>query len=157
EGCHPMKLHSIFRAMCAIVLLALTCATLRGQTYQGGVRGMVRDPGGSVIPAAKVVLTNQSTGTTRSTLTNADGEYVFGSLDPSSYAVSVEAPGFKRMQRNQVVVGTQEVVTVDVNMEMGSVNESVLVTAEGPLLETANASNGQVINAQQLADLPNLG
>ena len=152
-----MTLHSISRAACAIVLFTFTAAFLSAQTYQGGIRGMVRDPGASVIPAAKVTLTNQATGVTRSTLTNADGEYVFGSLDPAPYSVTVEAQGFKRMQRNQVVVGTQEFVTVDVSMELGSVNESVLVTAEVPLLETANASNGQVINAQQLADLPNLG
>jgi hypothetical protein len=69
----------------------------------------------------------------------------------------VEAPGFKKMLRNQIVVGTQEFVTLDVKLELGSVNESVMVTVEVPLLETSNASNGQVITAQQLADLPNLG
>ena len=152
-----MKLHPIPGALCATVFLALAAGTLWAQSYQGGVRGMVRDPGGSVIPAAKVVLINQATSVSRSTLTNALGEYVFGSLDPATYSVAVEAPGFKKMQLDQVVVGTQEFLMLDVNMELGSVNESVLVTTEMPLLETSNASNGQVISAQQLADLPNLG
>ena len=108
-----MKLNSISGARCAAVLLALAAGTLWAQSYQGGVRGMVRDPGGSVIPAAKVLLVNQATGVSRTTLTNASGEYVFGSLDPAAYSVTVEAPGFKKMQRNQVVVGTQEFVTVE--------------------------------------------
>ena len=78
-------------------------------------------------------------------------------MDPANYIVVAEAPGFKRLQRNQVVVGTQEFVTLDLKMEIGSVNESVMVTAEVALIETSNASEGQVINSQQLADLPNLG
>lgn len=152
-----MKVHTISGAVRAAFLLVLSAAILWAQSYQGGVRGLVQDPGSSIIPAAKVLLINQATGVSRSTLTNASGEYVFGSLDPGTYSVAVEAPGFKKMLRNQVVVGTQEFVTLDVKLELGSVNESVMVTAEVPLIEISNASNGQVISAQQLADLPNLG
>jgi hypothetical protein len=138
-------------------ILVLTALTLSAQNYQGGVRGSVADPQGAAIAAAKVSLMNQATGVGRATVTNPAGEYSFSSIDPATYTVVAEAPGFKRLQRNQVVVGTQEFVTLDLKMELGSVNESVMVTAEVPLIETSNASEGQVINSQQLADLPNLG
>ena len=144
--------------LCRIsAVLVFTTATLSAQNYQGGVRGSVADPQGSAIAAAKVTLMNQATGVGRTTVTSASGEYSFSSVDPASYIVVAEAPGFKRLQRNQVVVGTQEFVTLDLQMEIGSVNESVMVTAEVALIETSNASEGQVINSQQLADLPNLG
>ena len=152
-----MTLQTINTAFRITTLFALAVLTLCAQTYQGGVRGLVQDPDGAAVPAAKVTLVNQATGVLRSTVSGATGEYSFSSLNPATYNMTVEAPGFKRMQRNQVVVGTQEFVTLDVKLDLGSVNESVMVTAEVPLIENSNASNGQVINSQQLADLPNLG
>src|SRR5215467_10794251 len=152
-----MTLQMLSGAFRAATLFVLTVLPLCAQTYQGGVRGLVQDPDGAAIPAAKVTLINPATGVSRSTLSAATGEYTFSSVDPATYNMTGPAPGFKRMQRNQVVVGTQEFVTLDVKLDLGSVNESVMVTAEVALIETANASNGQVVNSQQLADLPNLG
>jgi hypothetical protein len=152
-----MTLQTISGAFRTTTLFALAVLTVCAQTYQGGVRGLVQDPDGAAIPAAKVTLVNQATGVMRSTVSGATGEYSFSSIDPATYNMTVEAPGFKRMQRNQVLIGTQEFVTLDVKLDLGSVNESVMVTAEVPLIETSNASNGQVVNSQQLADLPNLG
>ena len=68
-----------------------------------------------------------------------------------------EAPGFKRFERKHVIVATQETVSLDLKMEIGSVSESVQVTEEVPLIETSTASQGQVLDRQQLVDLPNLG
>ena len=65
--------------------------------------------------------------------------------------------GFKKYEQTGIVVGTQQFVTVDVKMELGSVSEAVTVMAETPLLEAASASQGQVIEHQQIIDLPNLG
>ena len=133
-----MTLQTISGAIRTTTLFALAVLTLCAQTYQGGVRGLVQDPDGAAIPAAKVTLVNQATGVLRSTVCGATGEYSFSSVDPATYNMTVEAPGFKRMQRNQVVVGTQEFVTLDVKLDLGSVNESVMVTAEVPLIETSN-------------------
>jgi hypothetical protein len=152
-----MTLHTISGAFRTFTLFTLAVFAISAQTNQGGVRGLIQDPGGAAVPAAKVTLVNQATGIARSTVASATGEYSFSSIDPATYTIVVEAPGFKRMQRNQVMVGTQEFVTLDLKLDLGSVNESVMVTAEVPLIETSNASNGQVINSQQLADLPNLG
>src|ERR1035438_10439618 len=76
-------------------------------------------------------------------------------LKPGASATTVyvaEAPGFKRFERKHVIVATQETVSLDLKMEIGSVSESVQVTEEVPLIETSNASQGQVLDRQQLVD-----
>jgi hypothetical protein len=144
-----------------LVLLALLCATrinpLWSQSYQGGVRGKVSDATGGAIDIARVTLTGQATGVTRATLSNAGGEFVFNAVDPATYRITIEAAGFKRFERAGVIVSTQEFLTLDLKLEIGAVTESVNVTEEVPLLETSNASMGQVVDRQKLVDLPNLG
>lgn len=144
-----------------ITRLALTslglAATLFGQSYLGGVRGVTLDQAGAAIANAKVAITDEATGVARSTITSGQGEYVFSQVVPASYMVSAEAPGFKKFERKGVIVGTQQFVTLDLKLELGQVTESVMVTEDVPLLETSNASQGQVIDRQKLVDLPNLG
>lgn len=152
-----MKPNSISGAARAATFLALATATLWAQTFQGGVSGLVQDPGGAVIPGAKVTLVSQATNVYRTALSNAQGEYVFSAVDPAIYTVRVEAPGFKTLDRKDVIVGTQQFVTLDLKLEVGAVNESVVVNSEVPLIETSNASNGQVLDSQKITDLPNLG
>src|SRR5579883_1371104 len=127
------------------------------QSYQGGVRGSVTDAQGAAVSTAKITLTNMGTGVSRSTLAAANGDYVFSNVDPATYSVIAERPSFKRFEQKGIKVGTQEFVTVDVKLEVGSINQSVTVTEETPLIENANASQGQVLDRQQLTDLPNLG
>lgn len=141
----------------ALALVCLSAGGLWAQSYQGGVRGVVHDPGGSVIADAKVLLVNQSTNGSRATLSNQQGEYAFTAIDPATYALVIEAPGFKKFEQKGVVVGTQQFLTVDATMEVGAVSESIQVNEDVPLIETANASQGQVLDHQQLTDLPNLG
>ena len=141
----------------AIVLFCTAAGGVFAQSYQGGVRGTVSDGQGAAISGAKVSLVNEASSVTRSTLTNNGGEYVFNAVDPAAYSVVCESPGFKKFERKKVMVATQEFLTVDAKLELGAVSDSVLVTEEVPLLETANASNGQVLDIQKMTDLPNLG
>src|SRR5271155_4390904 len=139
-----------------LVALSAVC-TISAQNFVGGVRGIVEDPGGAVISGAAVSLVNTATGTTRSAITNTLGEYAFSQAEPATYSITVESPGFKKLTRPGVIIGTQEFVTLDLKMEIGAVTDTVEVTAETPLVESSNASNGQVISQQQIEDLPNLG
>jgi hypothetical protein len=100
---------------------------------------------------------DEAGGAQRSTLSNSEGSYSFSQVVPATYTIIAEAPGFKKFERKHVIVGTQEFVALDLKMEIGSVSESVQVTEEVSLVEAANASQGQVIDRQQLIDLPNLG
>ena len=138
-------------------MMCLAASALLAQSTQGGVRGSVTDQQGAAVPKAKVTLTNVGTGEARTTLTNNDGAFEFALLVPTTYALIAEAPSFKKFERQNIIVGTQEFVLVDVHLDVGAVTESVLVTEEVPLVETANASQGQVLDNQKLVDLPNLG
>ena len=152
-----MRSKLFFRGVYAAVTIALAAGTMWGQTFQGSVRGLVQDPGGAVISGAKVDLVDQATNITRSTLSNGAGEYSFAAVDPATYTVRASAPGFRILERKDVIVATAETQTLDMKLEVGAVNESVVVTEEIPLMETSNASNGEVINQEKLEDIPILG
>jgi hypothetical protein len=130
---------------------------LNAQTFQGGVRGRVTDQGGAVVPMAMVTLVNDASGEQRSTLTNEAGEYTFTAINPASYTLRAQAPSFKKFEHAGVVVATQGFPTVDVQLELGDVTQTINVNEEVSVVETANASTGQVIDKQKLDDLPNMG
>jgi hypothetical protein len=140
-----------------LVLGTIAPALLVSQSFYGSVRGDVRDQNGGAVPNIRVTLLNDSTGTIRTSLTTSAGEYVFNDIVPATYSVSTEAPGFKKFNQKNVIVGTQQQITLDLNLELGQVTETVEVTTEVPLVETSNASQGQVLDNQKLADLPNIG
>ncbi|MBC8166674.1 MAG: carboxypeptidase regulatory-like domain-containing protein, partial [Bryobacteraceae bacterium] len=140
-------------ALAAIILTS----GLQGQSTYGSLRGFVADGQGKAISGAKISMLDQGTNISRSTLTNDTGEYNFASVNPATYSIVSESVGFKKYEQKGILVGTQQSITVDVRMEIGNVSESVMVVAETPLLETASASQGQVIDRQQVIDLPNLG
>ncbi len=137
--------------------IVLASSSLWAQTFQGGIRGTVTDTGAGVVAIAKVTLVDEATGVSRATITGANGGFVFNSLTPATYTVIVESPGFKKLDRKGIVVSTQEFIELDLKLEVGQVTESVNVTEETPLIETADASTGQVIDRQKLEDLPDLG
>jgi hypothetical protein len=90
-------------------------------------------------------------------VSNSVGEYTFPALNPATYTVVAQAPGFKSIEKKSINVATQAAVTADLVLTVGQVTESVNVTEDVPLIESANASTGQVIDRQRLIDLPNLG
>ncbi|HEY3936006.1 MAG TPA: TonB-dependent receptor [Bryobacteraceae bacterium] len=147
----------IARAVEALLLIGVFSVTSWAQSTQGGVRGAVSDASGAMIAGVKVTLTNDATGEPRSALTNSNGGYAFNDVVPATYTLTAESPSFKKFERKNVIVATQEFLTVDVKLEVGAVTESVLVTDQVPLVETTNASQGQVLDNQKLVDLPNLG
>lgn len=138
-------------------LLICLATTISAQSYQGGIRGSVKDPGGASIGTARISIVDEATNVSRATLTNDTGEYVFQSVNPATYTMVVESPGFTKFERKGVIVATQSFLTIDIKLAVGEVSQSINVTEEVPLMETANASTGQVIDAQKMTDLPNLG
>lgn len=127
------------------------------QVFQGSLRGRIVDPAGAATAGAQVTLIDEATALTRSTVSNELGEYVFNSVQPATYIVAAEATGFKHLDRKGVLVATQAAVTVDLTLEIGEVSEQVTVTDTAPLLQTGDASLGQVLDSRKLTDLPLLG
>lgn len=139
--------------------LVLGCAAgiVSAQSYYGGLRGTVADKEGGAIANAKVTLINQGTGTQRATVSTSVGEFVFSEVVPATYTLTIESPGFKKFQRTGIIIATQQQVSLDLKLELGQVSESVQVTEEVPLVESADASQGQVLDNQKITELPNLG
>src|SRR5579872_3575386 len=136
-----------------IALLCLLPAAF-SQEFRGSLSGHVIDPQQAAIPNARITATEKDTGAKFSTVSNADGTYVLPFLPPGPYLVSAEAPGFKRFTNTSIRITTNEREQVDIQLEVGSIDQSVTITAEASLLETATASNGQVINTSQVENLP---
>jgi len=147
---------SIATAVLMTTLLPFS-ATVSAQTFQGGIRGKVADASGAVIGLAKVTLADDGTGISRATVSNDEGQYSFTALDPGNYSITAEKPGFKTLHQKGIVVSTQEFLGVDLQLTVGEVTETINVSEEAPLVETTNASTGQVIDGQKLSDLPNMG
>jgi hypothetical protein len=131
-------------------------ADIQAQSFQGAVRGTVKDPQG-VIPGVTVLLLNEQTNVTRETVTNEVGEYSFPAVDPSTYTIKASVSGFKAFERKGVRVGTQQQIALDVTLEVGTIEETITVTADVPLIETSNASTGDVLDTKTLESIPTAG
>jgi hypothetical protein len=141
-----------------IFLTALLIAPgLFAQSFYGTLRGRVLDPNGGTAAVASVTLIEQATSVTRKTVSDEQGEYSFASVQPSLYTVVVEVPGFKKFEQQGVNIATQSVATLDVKLAIGDVTQQISVNEDAPLLQTGDASTGQVIDSQKITDLPILG
>jgi len=138
-----------------LACIAMLCAaTLSAQEFRGTVLGRVSDPTGAVVPGAKVTITNQETNVPVNVETNAEGNYVAPYMIPGTYRVVVTSAGFKKWVREGVIVQINARIAIDATLQIGAVSEAVTVTAESPLLQTADADLGQVVNRDFLDNLP---
>ncbi len=119
----------------------LAAVPLLAQTYHGGLRGAVRESGG-VVPGAQVTMVNEANGTVRSSTTNSAGEYAFVQVELGTYTVKVSMQGFKAIEHKGVRIGTQQVITMDLTLEVGKLEEQITVEGGGVAPETSNASAG---------------
>jgi len=134
-------------------LLCLSAAAAGAQQFTGGVRGAVRDANG-VIPGVTVTLTNEGTNVSRETVTNDVGEYSFPAVTPGTYTLSTKLTGYKTYDSKGLTVGTQQFITLDVVLQVGALEENITVTGQTPLIDTASASTGGVLDRQALESLP---
>jgi len=150
------RLLSISACVAAVAWLLVLPPAAAAQSFQGGLRGAVKDAQG-VIPGATVTLVNEGTGVSRDTVTNASGSYSFPALDSGTYSIRASVTGFKTFERKGIRIATQSFVTLDVTLEVGTLEETITVTADVPLIETSNASHADVLDAQTLETLPSVG
>ncbi len=141
----------------SLVLTFVMLGSVEGvaQTFQGGLRGTVSDAQG-IIPGATVTLTMQGSGVIRETAANDVGQYSFPAVDPGLYTVKVSVSGFKTFERTDVRISTQQFLTLDMQLEVGAMAETVTVTGEAALIETSNASTGEVLDRTTLDMLPSI-
>ena len=118
------------------------------------LQGTVKDEKGSVVPGAKVTARNQATGIERTTQTDTDGNYQIASLPVGTYAVGVEAAGFKRQLVSDMSVEVGRTIERNFTLEVGTLEQNVNITAETPVIETTTTSVGQVINQRTVQEIP---
>jgi trimeric autotransporter adhesin len=140
----------------AFFLLAAGAASVAAQGFAGGLRGVVKDANG-VVPGAEVTLTNEGTSAARTVTSNDQGVYAFENVLPGTYTVKVALTGFKTLERGGVRVGTQQVLTLDLSLEVGQVQETITVTGQAALIERSNASVGTMLDKAMLETLPTVG
>src|SRR5215831_6719405 len=125
-----------------------------GQFETSAVLGSVLDPRGAVIQQAKVTLENIDTGTAQSSATDSNGNYQFLEVRVGTYRVVAEAVGFKKVRTPDFAVSVGARQRVDVSLEVGNVSETVQVEAAASLVEPDSSDRGQVVNRQEIVDLP---
>jgi hypothetical protein len=152
------SLKTQFVAMFAalLCLFALCPASLHAQTANtGSVAGSVTDSSGAIIANATVTLTDKSTNTPRTTATNDQGRYTFANIQPGLYEIGVNKSGF-RVTKSAITISVGGSSNVDLKLEVGSVNETVEVTATNAELQTMSATVGNTITGIALDSLPSI-
>ncbi|NYF77785.1 TonB-dependent receptor [Granulicella arctica] len=139
-----------------VVLIAMV-STMKAQSNYGAVRGIVADAQGAIIAKAQVSLTSEATHITRTTISNAAGEYSFSAVDPGTYTVTSVADGFSQLTHKGIVVDSGNTIPVDMTLTIGSSSQTVEVTASEPIVNSGTSYNGQLIDSQKLQNLPNPG
>ncbi len=137
-----------------VLAVALAASIVSAQETRGLLVGLVTDGSGAVIPGAEVQARHRETGVSSKTVANEQGRYQLRYLLPGTYDVTSSAKGFKTLVHDNIEIRVSDSVELNLPLELGSMSETVQVTSETPLLETANASLGQVIDHRRIAELP---
>ncbi|HEV2325442.1 MAG TPA: carboxypeptidase-like regulatory domain-containing protein [Terracidiphilus sp.] len=124
--------------------------------FSGTVTGTVTDPSGAVVPKAKLTLTNDNTGQSATATTNASGVYTFPSMAPGDYHITAAASGFANSTA-PVVLQTNQVLNVPVRLAVGNAVQTVQVTTQSPLMDTADSRIQETIPSSTLSNLPLAG
>jgi hypothetical protein len=137
-----------------LLLLLTVCALLPAQTTTATVFGNINDPSGALVPGARVTMTNVSTGAEFQTTANDEGAFSFTFLPVGNYTISIEATGFKRFSESGLALGSAQTVRRTFVVTVGQVSESVDVTAETPLIQTATSNQQFQYTSLQVRELP---
>src|SRR3984893_8304710 len=161
--CHSLLVSFSSRTQFVAILAALLClsalcpTSLHAQAASSpSIAGVVTDSSGAIVADAAVKLTDKATNTPRTTNTNDAGRYFFANVGSGEYEISASKSGF-RITKTVVTATVGVPVTVDLKLELGSVSETIEVTATGTELQTLNATVGNTVTSDTLNSLPTIG
>jgi hypothetical protein len=135
-------------------LYSLFPEAAKAQVDTGTIRGAITDPSARPVPDAQVAITNQATGLVLNTRSASDGAYIFTPVHAGNYSVTVTMMGFGKETKSGITLDVQQNAVVDFELKPGAVNTSIEVTSETPLLQTQDASVGQVFDTHEIDTLP---
>lgn len=143
-----------FAVMCGMMSLLILSAPSAAQTVTATLTGTVSDPGGAVLPNARVIASNSGTGLQYSAQTNVAGVYTLPFLPIGRYVVSVEASGFKRLVSRELTLEVNQTARLDLHLELGELSQTVTVESAAPVLQTENVTVGHVVSGNTTTNLP---
>ncbi len=126
----------LFRACMLATIYSCFVASGFAQIVSGSITGSVTDPSGAAVSGASVVVVNMATAVESPATTNASGYFSVANLIAGTYRVDVTAPGFKAVTRPAIPLDIGAVVSLEFQLQVGNVQEKVVVTGEAPLLQT---------------------
>ncbi len=141
------------RAAVVVAVLALLAAMATAQSTSQ-LNGSVTDPSGASVDGAKVTLTDSGTGLQRTTTSNSSGLYQFLDVPPGTYQVDAAASGFAPYQASKVVLVVKTPSTLNIKFQVAGTTTSVTVEGQAPLINRTDASLGNTIEENQIAQLP---
>src|SRR5689334_11002905 len=143
------------RRVLALSLLSfVVCLPVVAQLDRGTITGTVTDPSGAAVPGVHVTVLNAATGSKYETTTTEAGQYTQPGLPVGNYVVNFDAQGFKQLVRSGVALQASDVARIDGRLEVGSLTDSVKVTAETARLSTDSPEVSASLDGKSLMDLP---
>src|SRR4051794_2406667 len=144
KGRSPIMRYSTARlTLWAFVLTAILCVVLGGHAFAQGfgrISGTVTDPSGAVIPGAVVTAVQAGTGAKAEVKSNDQGGYTFPSLAPSTYNLSVAAPGFSGASLKDILLQADAAVTQNVTLKIGDTSQTVTVSSDAMQVDTTTST-----------------
>ena len=141
-----------------LTVLTLMLMPVFAQTTTGTISGTVVDPGGALIPGAKVSVTNEAAGDSRSTVSTETGSFSFPSLLPATYTIRVELPGFQTFQSvGNILTPNGRLDVGALKLTIGAVGETINVEATVAQVQTTSAENSALLTRDQFSMIPTKG
>ncbi len=147
-----MRLRYFAALVSATLLFSLTA--FAQVSINGSLRGRISDPGNAAIAGATITLRNNATATTLTTTSGGDGEYQFARVASGVYTLMIEKDGFKRAQREDLLITVNEAAIVNLVLSVGGVNETITIKADAQVVQSQTSNVSQIITEQRLQDLP---
>jgi len=150
----PVRMFIVGALAIALLMTGGFAGESSAQVAGGTVSGRVTDPSGAILPGASVSITNVATSIVTSSSTNTDGFYSVANLLPGTYRIVVALAGFSEEIASGITVSVGSQVTVNLQMKLGSVNESLEVTGAATLVDTKSSTLSGVVGERAIRDLP---
>ncbi len=139
--------------MCSLFALWVVPAFAQ---FTANIQGVIQDPSGAGVAKAQIDLVNTGTGVKQTATSDPSGNYRFVSLAPGNYEISVEAAGFSKSEAG-VTLLTEQNLNLPISLKVGSATESIVVSTEAPIVDTADSRNQLTLDNKGVAELPIVG
>jgi hypothetical protein len=146
----------MFRILTVLItaLCVGTPAFAQSQAINGSIEGTIVDTQAAVLPGVTVTITNLDTGDTRVVVTNENGLYRAPLLPLGAYRVNAELQGFKRFEQSGIMLTAGRTAVIDINLSVGTVSETITVTADAPLVDSGRIEIGRTLSEAEIKTLP---